>query len=106
MIAPYVTTGILSQIVEVSEFQKIKGADMVPTVTCEAEETIEPIAPRMDRFMSEQIRKEVRICEPRKAPTPKQSETGDSLSQGISRALKKKVQRSVGKQANKTSSTQ
>jgi hypothetical protein len=71
MVAPYVTTGILSQIVEVSEYQKIKGADLVPTVTSEAEETIEPIAPRMDRHMSEQIRKEVRICEPQKPATPK-----------------------------------
>jgi hypothetical protein len=55
--------------VEVSEFQKIKGADMVPTVTHEEAETIEPKPPRVDRFMSEQIRKEVR--EPQKPPTPK-----------------------------------
>lgn len=71
MVAPYVTTSILSQMIEVSEFQKIKGADMVPTVTCETDETVEPIAPSIDRFMSETIKKQVRICEAPKAETPK-----------------------------------
>lgn len=58
---PYVTQGILGQIAEISEYQKIQSADMIPTVINVSDETIEPITAPVDSYISDYIRKETRI---------------------------------------------
>jgi hypothetical protein len=34
---------------------------LIPTVICERDETVEPLAPSMDRFMAENMKKQMRV---------------------------------------------
>ncbi len=64
---------------------------MIPTVICERDETVEPLAPFMDRFMTENMKKQMRVQPEPMLLNVHPVEEKEDLTQGVAKALRKKI---------------